>query len=146
MSAESRALESKDRVIDSLQRHLDWFKDRFPCVGCSDAPEEDCPRHGRTPSELWEAIGLLQHRLMGSKPGCPDCEAGKVDGVKCATCDEADFDWRVTAMGTVRLVRRDLPAIADEEAYAIYLEREDLERISVALRLDDLCADRAGEV
>lgn len=49
-------------VGHSAESPFDWrelaeLRERYPCDGmCSDYPEEDCSRHGRTPADLW---GLL---------------------------------------------------------------------------------------
>lgn len=41
----------------NLRAVVGWWEGRFPCDrGCSDAPEEDCSRHGRKPAELWGII------------------------------------------------------------------------------------------
>ena len=51
------------REHDKAQRELAWMSERLPCDGlCSDAPEEDCSRHGRTPKELWAAITEVQQQ------------------------------------------------------------------------------------
>ena len=47
-----RRLEAEN---DALRAQIAWWEEKFPCDGlCSDAPEEDCSRHGRTPVDLWE--------------------------------------------------------------------------------------------
>lgn len=51
------------RIIEQLEwaeAEVESWKERFPCDGlCSDAPEEDCSRHGRVPADLWGIIGKL---------------------------------------------------------------------------------------
>lgn len=54
--------------VEALRRQADqlrYLNERFPCSGCTDEPREECPAHGRTPSELWAAIDGLQATLEG---------------------------------------------------------------------------------
>ena len=48
------------KQVERAEAEVEWWKERFPCDGlCSDAPEEDCSRHGRVPADLWGIIGKL---------------------------------------------------------------------------------------
>ena len=58
--AEAATPEDVPWLVEQVERaeaEVEWWKERFPCDGlCSDAPEEDCSRHGRSPADLWRII------------------------------------------------------------------------------------------
>lgn len=47
----------------ALEAEVAKYEKRFPCEhDCLDAPEEDCSRHGRTPSDLWNQIDVVRQQ------------------------------------------------------------------------------------
>lgn len=61
-----RGIEELIRQRDAARAVLD---ERYPCDGlCTDAPEEDCSRHGRTPAELWEFLNAAATELAALRP------------------------------------------------------------------------------
>lgn len=80
---------------------------------------------------------------------CPDCEGGKVDGIPCATCEpEPDaFNWTILPDGSVRLVRADLPGVANEDKFAVVVSARELAALMLASRIEQLGGtDRTGEL
>lgn len=57
-----RELQSESRIL--------------PCDGaCTDAPEEDCSRHGREPADLWRIIGEVQAQRDAAREALARVEA-----------------------------------------------------------------------
>ena len=59
----AQALLARAEKAERAFRKLRSESRILPCDGaCTDAPEEDCSRHGREPAELWEAIAKKNAR------------------------------------------------------------------------------------
>ena len=57
LTAERDAFRKRE---EHLVNEVERWRERFPCDGlCSDAPEEDCSRHGRSPADLWRIISEI---------------------------------------------------------------------------------------
>ena len=112
-------------ALDAERAKVAWYEERFPCDSlCSDAPEEDCSRHGRTPADLWSQlsevaterdaerakVASLRHgrkpaglwsQLSGVVVEALDAERAKVAAIRAAltdvpTCDKYDDDGPIT--------------------------------------------------
>jgi len=67
--------------VERAEAEVEWWKERFPCDGmCSDAPEEDCSRHGRSAADLWRIISEV---------------AAERDALAAAHARESEKVWKV---------------------------------------------------
>jgi len=133
LTAERDAFRKRE---ECLSNEVEWWKERFPCDGmCSDAPEEDCSRHGRSPADLWRIISEVaaeRDALAQIKRHIDEVRNGtgwtvQIYGVLLQQCDqygktidtrradkaEAERDALVTTVGRVQALVDSNPDHAD---------------------------------
>lgn len=101
LTAERDAFRKRE---ECLSNEVEWWKERFPCDGlCSDAPEEDCSRHGRSAADLWRIISEVaaERDALAQVAREADALRAKVAAVqalhwdvegKCAHCRDCYHD------------------------------------------------------
>lgn len=107
----------------------DW-ETRFPCDGfCSDAPEEDCSRHGRTPAELWRIVTEVQAQRDAAQARVVELTAE----VERITGHAAEYFRKLAAV-------RDLAEFKPVNTSAFHYSYYDGWRAAMARVLDELPA------
>ena len=101
LTAERDAFRKRE---EHLVNEVERWKERFPCDGlCSDAPEEDCSRHGRSAADLWRIISEVaaERDALAQVAREADALRAKVAAVqalhwdvegKCAHCRDCYHD------------------------------------------------------
>ena len=126
LTAERDALQKREEY---LVNEVEWWKERFPCDGpCSDAPEEACSRHGRSPADLW--------RIIGEVTAERDALTAQV-----ARVEEVLDHWRTVDEGNAAYAER----IGERSRFADGLaSRADMLRDALAGSESDTGAEEAG--
>lgn len=84
--AELAAAREAKWEIEQQFRELQSESRILPCdAACTDAPEEDCSRHGREPADLWRIIVEVQAQRDEAREALARVEACVQDGTEPVT-------------------------------------------------------------